>query len=338
MSSAIRPKVTVVTPLFNHAHFLPERVRSILGQTIIHFEWLIIDDCSTDNSFDIARNLTSGDDRVKLLRNSTNKGVAFTTQRAIDMAQGEYIYRAESDDSADPRILGTLSKVLDENPNIGMCYCRGLYMDVDGGVWGGFPKKRSYHRNGLQEFKRLIMGNYIKGPEALIRRYIISNTGGFYSYPVRVSADWHLYLRVCLYSDIAYIGEPLAYYRLHENNLSKFYLQNFNLAEIERETFGLLNDIFEKIVSPRSKLYLLRKDSYKSVAERILVPLQMRLECNGMCAEAEAVKSMIHKHLPDFQPRLKKNLVNMTLHNIIRYLLKLLTYRRVRPMRGGIAL
>ena len=80
------PKVSIVTPSYNHARFLPDRANSILGQTFQDFEWIIIDDCYTDGSQDVLHNLVGDDRRVTLLFHSQNMGMAAATREAIALS------------------------------------------------------------------------------------------------------------------------------------------------------------------------------------------------------------------------------------------------------------
>ena len=83
------PKVTVLMPVYNAEKYVTEAINSILNQTFIDFEFLIINDGSTDNSLDVIK---SYDDlRIKLINNEMNLGLSPTLNKGIDIAQGEYI-------------------------------------------------------------------------------------------------------------------------------------------------------------------------------------------------------------------------------------------------------
>ena len=94
------PKVSVILPNYNHAPYLCERLESILTQTYKDFELLILDDGSTDDSYQIIARYERRA-RVRVLVNSTNSGSAFSQWNlGISLASGEYVWIAESDDSA----------------------------------------------------------------------------------------------------------------------------------------------------------------------------------------------------------------------------------------------
>src|SRR4051794_30504658 len=102
------PKVSVVIPNYNHGPYLRERIDSVLGQTFGDFEVIILDDASTDNSHAILTRYYTKP-RMRILVNRRNSGSAFPQwNRGIELARGDYVWIAESDDSADPRFLETL--------------------------------------------------------------------------------------------------------------------------------------------------------------------------------------------------------------------------------------
>lgn len=91
-------KVSIITPAYNAELFLEETVKSVQAQTFTNWEMLIVDDCSTDNTYALAKKLASKDNRIKVLKNTQNSGVAATRNYALDIATGEYIAFIDSDD------------------------------------------------------------------------------------------------------------------------------------------------------------------------------------------------------------------------------------------------
>ena len=105
--------VTVVIPCFNTEKFLKRCIDSILNQTYKHIEIIAIDDCSTDNTFEVLTNvLTNVGVDTKIIRNETNSGVHFSRNIGISLAKGKWIYFIDSDDYIDPL---TFEKMLDFN-------------------------------------------------------------------------------------------------------------------------------------------------------------------------------------------------------------------------------
>src|SRR5262245_50376289 len=109
LRSAIMPKVTVITPNYNHARYLPQRLDSILAQTFADFELIILDDASTDNSREVIQAYAARDPRITAIVNPVNNGSTFKQWNlGLGRARGEYVWFAESDDYAEPTLLEAL--------------------------------------------------------------------------------------------------------------------------------------------------------------------------------------------------------------------------------------
>ena len=105
------PRVSIIVPNYNHARYLPDRLLSIEQQTYQDFEIILLDDCSTDNSRDLIFNYASNPKVSQCILNEKNSGSPFIQWvRGISLAQGEWIWIAESDDLADPMFLQSMLK------------------------------------------------------------------------------------------------------------------------------------------------------------------------------------------------------------------------------------
>src|SRR6185295_13093265 len=125
------PKVSVIVPSYNHALYLPERIDSIFAQTYNDLELLIFDDASTDHTHRILSRYY-GKPGIQIIVSHRNSGSAFPQwSRGISLARGEFVWIAESDDSADPRFLETLVPLLDENPHLGLAYCQSRLINEE---------------------------------------------------------------------------------------------------------------------------------------------------------------------------------------------------------------
>lgn len=90
--------VSIITPTFNCAAFLPQTAESVRSQAHQHWEWLITDDCSQDGTWEVIQGLCAADGRIKAARNDTNRGAAFSRNRCMDRAQGRYLAFLDADD------------------------------------------------------------------------------------------------------------------------------------------------------------------------------------------------------------------------------------------------
>ena len=108
--------VSVIIPTFNRGYILAEAITSVLKQTYSNFEVIIVDDGSTDNTVDIARNFR--DHRVRLIRHEKNRGVAAARNSGLEAAQGEFISFLDSDDLWQPEKLALETTLLDAHPEM----------------------------------------------------------------------------------------------------------------------------------------------------------------------------------------------------------------------------
>jgi len=225
------PRVTVVTPNYNHAQYLPKRIDSILAQTFQDIELIILDDASTDNSREIIEPY-SKNQRVKAIFNQLNTGSTFKQWNlGLSQAKGEYVWFAESDDYADRSLLETLVDRLDRHPNVGLAVCQSWIVDQDSKLLGNYRDllenqnhslhwREDYVNAGHDECKNyLFWHNTIPNASAVLwRREILERVGGAPT-DLRVCGDWMTYINVLQLSDIAFVSTPLNYFRQHQTNV-----------------------------------------------------------------------------------------------------------------------
>ena len=223
------PKVSVILPNYNHAPYLCERLESILTQTYKDFELLILDDGSTDDSYQIIARYERRA-RVRVLVNSTNSGSAFSQWNlGISLACGEYVWIAESDDSVDPHFLEMLVPVLDETPRLGLAYCQSRLINRDGIDVGDSLDwtndlndtrwQADFRNNGRDEIRNyLIFKNTIPNASAVITRRSVLKDVMPMDTSFKLCGDWMHWGKVLLQTDLAYIAEPLNRWRLESSN------------------------------------------------------------------------------------------------------------------------
>ena len=224
VSGVRAPKVSVVIPNYNHARYLPQRIASVLEQTFADFEVLLMDDASTDESREVIPALIAGDERVRTLYKDTNGGSGYKQwNRGVREARGEYVWIAESDDWAELRLLEKLVGKLDANPKIGVAYCQSWRFVEETGerynnvAWTsdlGDRWERDFIADGLAECRRyLCQKNTIPNASAVVFRRDVYLAAGGAPEGIRLSADWLLWLKMLKISDLAYIAEPLNWFR-----------------------------------------------------------------------------------------------------------------------------
>lgn len=233
------PLVSVVTPVYNAALFLEETIWSVLNQTYLHWELLLVDDCSTDASFEIAKTFSKKDSRIKVYQLMSNQGAGIARNLGIKEASGTYIAFLDADDLWFPEKLQTQLEFMTEN-NCNICYSSYQLINEDGILQ---PKIVEALPN--LTFKKLLKSNYIGN---LTGTYNAAALGKIYAPVLRKRQDWALWLSALKIENKAMgIQEPLAYYRERKNAISsnKTGLLKYNYV-VYNKVLGLstLNSLF----------------------------------------------------------------------------------------------
>jgi len=129
-----RPRITVGLPTYNGERYLGAAIRSILDQDFGDFELIVADNASTDATSTIIREFAGRDARVRHLPSELNRGAAWNFNRVVDVARGEYFKWMADDDTYEPGFLGRCVEVLDNSPDVVLCYTQAVEIDADGGV------------------------------------------------------------------------------------------------------------------------------------------------------------------------------------------------------------
>lgn len=117
-----KPKISVVMPNYNGWEYIEEAIDSILNQSFTDFEFIIIDDWSSDNSWEIIEIFSEKDSRIVAIKNKENLKICKTLNKGIKIARWEYIARMDSDDIAMPEWLMKVYSKIENNPWIGICW------------------------------------------------------------------------------------------------------------------------------------------------------------------------------------------------------------------------
>jgi glycosyltransferase involved in cell wall biosynthesis len=116
------PKVSVLIPTYNYAHFLDETIQSVLNQTYNDYELIIVDNKSTDDTLEVVDKYL-GDRRIHFYQNATNLGLSGNWNKCLEYATGEYIKFLCADDKFHPEMLRKFVSVMDENPTVSLVTC-----------------------------------------------------------------------------------------------------------------------------------------------------------------------------------------------------------------------
>jgi glycosyltransferase involved in cell wall biosynthesis len=175
--------ITVVIPNYNHAEYIRSAIEAVLQQTTDPDEIIIIDDASTDNSWDIV-NEYKGHYLVSCYRNSENKGVVETLNSGLYMAKSDFVLFAASDDIIKKKFIEICKDVLDKNPEAGLCSTLSDVIDTDGKELGVIRSpvvsKKPTYLTPLQCQKKLWReGSWLMGNSVLFNTAYLREIGGY---------------------------------------------------------------------------------------------------------------------------------------------------------------
>ena len=206
------PAITVLMPVYNGAKYLNESIDSILNQTFSDFEFLIIDDESTDDSVKIIKSYD--DPRIKLIVNKKNIGQSATLNKGLELARGKYIARMDQDDISMPERLKKQMEFMDECPNIGVC-----------GSWiqhfGKYDYLTPLELDDDSIKIKLLTNQNLAHPAVMIRKSTLVKYQLNYDPTFTIAMDYDLWVRMFEYCSFANLPEPLLKYRTHKNQKSK---------------------------------------------------------------------------------------------------------------------
>jgi len=216
-------KVSVIITNYNHEKYLGQRIESVLAQTFADYDVAIYDDCSTDNSRGIIERYRNHPKVVSVSYNEENSGSLYKQfEWAVNEASGEWIWKAESDDYAEPELLEKLVALAEQHKNIGIAFCGSRWVD-DKGVEGEDLSlySESFFRSGAEEIRqKMAMQCSIQNASAAIVRTNLAKAAikGISQY--KACGDWIFYERILYHSDIIFTAEKLNYFRWYHANTS----------------------------------------------------------------------------------------------------------------------
>lgn len=257
----MHPLVTVLLPVYNAEKFLSEAINSILNQTYQNFEFLLINDGSTDTSRAIILNYS--DARIRYLENEKNIGLIQTLNRGIAEAKGSYIARMDADDVSRADRLIKQVDFLESNPSYGMV---GSWCSVINS-----SKKIEYHTS--HESLQFSLLNYccFVHPSVMLRKSVLTENQFSFDPHFVHSEDYELWTRLLTKTKAANLPDYLLAYREHEHQISSIYRED-QLAMFSKIIRNYLQRLDAEIPEKFIELFSLKESSPTSKV-RLLIEL-----------------------------------------------------------------
>ncbi|SRR5579875_108652 len=316
MAAAI---VSVIVPNYNHARFLRQRLDTILAQTFPDFELILLDDCSSDGSQQILGEYASRPRVSHVVFNETNSGSTFKQwNKGVRLAHGEYVWIAESDDYSAPTFVGRMLAVLQSDPAITFAYCRSQYVDsggrqttpADSSLLYDPPWEEGFCRDGREACGRLFLPfNPVANASAVLFRKDIYERVGGADESLRLCGDWKLWAAMALEGKLAYVSEPLNYFRVHGSSVrdqvarARMDVAEFlHIAQWISTRVPLADHVFEKTCEQRAGLWV-------PAVMSMSVPLAMkaRILRNAWAFDPHPVRSAVRPALRTVRLKIRRH-------------------------------
>lgn len=244
------PDVSVCIPVYNGSAYIGASIESVLAQTYRGLQLIVSDNCSTDNTGEIVQKFK--DPRICYVRNSTNLGPVANFNRCIELAQGKYICIFHHDDVMMPDNLEQKVRLLEEHPDVGFVHSNLVVIGpkeevLAPDIWAPDSRK-NYIENGETAFVRYLdylpLGSIMFIGTVVARRICYDRLGGFCTELPHCN-DVEMLMRMLLFYNVAFIGQPLVKYRVHQSSASSGF-GNYMTIDYLREHFSAVEMIFNK--------------------------------------------------------------------------------------------
>ena len=213
--------VSVIIPNYNHAKFLRQRLESVLNQSFRDFEVIILDDRSTDESVQVIEDYRAHPKVSHIVLNKENTGSTFIQwKKGIELAKGEWIWIAESDDWCELSFLDELINKTDDD--VSFAYCQSIVINQNGKKIWQTKWHLDYEKMPGKDFIRnyLSKGNYIVNASMCVfkKKFYKQVSDEFTRY--KFIGDWVFWLEMADLGNVVISGKQLNYFRKHDNDIS----------------------------------------------------------------------------------------------------------------------
>jgi glycosyltransferase involved in cell wall biosynthesis len=211
------PKVSVCIDIYNYGRFLPEAVESVLSQAYSDFEVVISDDCSTDNSYEVATAYAQKDSRVRAVRNPQNLGMVKNRNACLALARGEYVKWLHADDFlTSPETISRMAAALDSNPAVSLVASAMQMVSEESQPlhkWSWFEEERPLAGTTVINRCLFEQRNLVGGPSAVMFRRALAARG--FDETFFVAADMEMWFHLLEQGCFQFLPEPLCAFRVH---------------------------------------------------------------------------------------------------------------------------
>ena len=211
------PLVTVLMSVHNGRAFLPAALDCILGQTLTDLEFIVIDDGSSDDSWELIQARAARDSRLRPLRNPANLGLTRSLNRGLELARGRYLARQDVDDESLPARLAEQAAFLEAHPEVVLLGTWAARMDGAGRAIAGLGREPVTDR-AIR--RKMLLANAFFHTSVMLRRQVLTNHGLAYDPGLPFAQDYDLWSRLLAHGQGANLPQPLVRFRTHPGQIS----------------------------------------------------------------------------------------------------------------------
>lgn len=286
-----KPLISVVMPTYNREDLLPRAIESILNQTYKNFEFIIVDDGSTDNSAELIKVYQKQDPRIRFVKNDRNRGISYSRNRGMDLACGKYLAIMDSDDFSTPDRLEKSLSFFKKHPDY--TAVNSVYYEMGKeGINNWVPPKRweiifnfsNYYTNLALIDLDFVRKHSIRYDESLI-------SGEDYDFWAKMFMSG---------GKLGMVNEPLVYLRRHRTHSRAYYE---NIVETRRVVSARLLARFgitKEEVKSLSQCDLMKKMSESKEASKYVDMYVLNLTYNRQCTELKLPDGTLYVKAFDF--------------------------------------
>jgi len=227
-----QPLISVVMPVYNAEKYLKEAIESILNQTYKNFEFILINDASTDSSLEIINQFARKDKRIKFINNQENKGIAETRNIGIKLSKGKYIATHDADDISLKTRFQEQVDFLEKNPKCGVV---GSFIKIFNNTKKNNFSIRKYSLKDKELRNKIFYYSPIAQPASMIRKKALDKIG-LYNQKYPPAEDLDLWFRIGSFYEFANIQKVLLLYRVSPESQT-----SSKLKIMEKLTFEIRN-------------------------------------------------------------------------------------------------
>lgn len=256
--------ISIVLPVYNGERYLEEALKSVIRQTYVNFELIVVDDCSTDRTSDIVKNYMEKDERIRYIRNVVNLKLPKTLNIGFANASGYYLTWTSDDNRYKENALEVMAKYLDDHIDVDMVYANYSEIDLEGNV----TRKR-----------------YLESPEGIVYKNVVgacflyrcevAKAVGEYDTNLFLAEDYDYWIRISKVGKIAHIIDDLYFYRKHEASLTS---NRYDMAVTQ--TFRVLEKHFLYLYSfmknsKNKRMFLIKMEDWGRNLDKKQVQFQL---------------------------------------------------------------